>query len=371
MTNKLKVACIGCSDLALRGVLPHLLEADAREKIDLVSVCDIDTERAALTAKKFKADAWHGEYDQLLETVDVDLVLILTPIGCHVDQAIAALECGKHVYLQKPMATDLAGADRVIAAAEASAGKLLVAPVNHLCPMTGKLQEIIAGGELGTIYSVYTATHFTADYDGSGFDRSWHYSADGGPLRDRTVYSLATLIDLFGPVRQLAALSNLRNPLIKADAAQVAAAIDDNTLILLQFDDGIQAVASGTYSMEGRQVPAGFLGIYGSHGTIETTVLDPLTWYPTEAMVRIRDAAGQTNERSITCPLTDVPGLHPPHNTLQECHVYADIIHLVDSVLANREPAGTAAQARHITEIIDKAYLAAQTGHAQRLATEF
>lgn len=247
----------------------------------------------------------------------------------------------------------------------------MVAPVNRLCPMTAMLKDVIAGGELGTIYSVMTATHFPADYGGSGFDRSWHYGAAGGPIRDRTIYSLTTLTDLFGAARRVTAMSNLRNPSVRADAARAGAAIDDNSLILLEFADGVQAVASGTFSMEGEMVRACFLGVYGSDGTIETTTLDPLTWFPTEARVRTRDVNGEVSSRTISCPLTEVPALDPPHDKIDECHVYADIAHLADGVLSGRTPLETAAQARHIVDIIDKAYGAAKTGQTQALTTAF
>lgn len=216
-----------------------------------------------------------------------------------------------------------------------------------------------------------TATHSPTTYEGSGFSRTWHYSPTGGPVRDRTIYSLTTLIDLFGPAKRVTAMSSLRIPvrqLHESDgiAGPLQVKTEDNMVLLLEFADGVLAVASGNYCVEGRAVPAGFIGIYGSRGHIETVGIDPPTWYPTGLEMRVGDRVC-----SMQSPVEAVNGLAGVHSSLPEAHVYADIVHLVDCLRENKDFISHPDEACHTVEIVEKAYLAARTGTTQELRTSF
>jgi predicted dehydrogenase len=371
MRSPVLLGIAGCGDLTVRGVLPHLSEPDAREKMDVVAVCDIDARRARATAERFGVPHWSASCEEMLDDPRIDLVCILTPASCHAEQAIAGLEHGKHVYLQKPMAATVREAEGVAAAAEKSGRKLLVAPVQRLCPLIGRLRRTLRQGDLGTVFWCLTATHFPTTCEGSGFDRTWHYGPMGGPVRDRTLYSLATLTDLVGPVRKVTAMANLRIPvrqLTERDGAPGLRQVetDDNVVLLLEFTAGILAVASGNYCVDGQAVPVGFIGVYGSHGSIETSEIDPATWYPTRLRMRVGEKTS-----SIDGPLETIPGLQGAHARLPEAQVYADIFHLVDCLLENKELISHPSEARHLVEIIEKAYEAARTGITQKLLTTF
>ncbi len=66
-----------------------------------------------------------------------------------------------------------------------------------------------------------------------------------------------------------------------------------------------------------------------------------------------------------------LPGVVGPHRMIQEPHVYADILHLIDCLLEDREPVVTGEHARHVVEVIEKGYRAAQTGQAQTVESVF
>ena len=367
MTAPVRMALAGCGDLTIRAVLPHLRQPDAREKMDVVAVCDVDGQRARATAERFEVPRWFDNCDQMLDDPRVEVACILTPTPCHAEQAIAALQRGKHVYLQKPMAATLVDAERIVAEADKSGRKLLVAPVQRLCPLIGRLGRILEQGDLGTVFWCLTAAHFPATYDGSGFNRTWHYGPVGGPVRDRTLYSLATLTELFGPARRVTAMSNLRFPVRQIQEGDgtpgpVQVQTEDNMVLLLEFAGGVLAVASGNYCAQGRAVPVGFVGVYGSRGSIETAEIDPDTWYPTRLEMKVGDALS-----SIEGPRETVPGLEGVHSRLPEAHVYVDILHLVDCLRENRGLVSHPSQACHLVEIVEKAYRAACTGTAQTL----
>jgi predicted dehydrogenase len=185
-------------------------------------------------------------------------------------------------------------------------------------------------------------------------------------VRDTTLYSLTLLTDLFGPVKQIVGASNRRQR-----AVSTAAAADDNTLLTLELAEGVLAVATGSYAVAGRLVPAGFLGIYGAQGSIETVQVDPVTWLPTQVEIRTRDPHGQISSRVRDCPLSGVPRLGGRHARLPEAQVHADIMHLVQCILSDTVPLATVEQARHLVEVIEKAAAAAQTGLRQCIESRF
>ncbi|MEW5980478.1 MAG: Gfo/Idh/MocA family oxidoreductase [Acidobacteriota bacterium] len=369
--KKIAVACVGCGDLALRGVLPHLALRDAHDKVELVAVCDVDEERARTTSQRFNVGNWQTDYNQLLRDPSVEMVLLLTPTPLHAEQAIAAMRSGKHVYLQKPIGGSLEEAQGVVSESEKNGVRLLVAPAQRLCPLIGEMRKRIVNGEIGTVYWALTATHWPTTYEGSDFDRSWHYRKGGGPLCDRTIYSLATLTDLVGPARRVTALSGLRETHRHSKDRNVRVEVHDNTLLLLEHAQGVYAVATGNYCKDGKVVPAGFIGIYGSQGSMETVEVDPGTWYPTKVEVRCDSGKEGWVQHTVQCSLDEVPGLTGGHALLPEAHVYADIMHLVDCVLEDKEPICHIGQAQHLVEVIEKAYLAAETGQTQTVTTRF
>lgn len=371
MSARVRIGIVGCGDLTIRGVLPHLAEADARKKMEVVALCDIDAQRARHTAERLGVPRWYEDGGRMLDDPRVDLALILTPTACHAEQAIAALERGKHVYLQKPMAATLEDARRVLKAAEQSGRRLLVAPVQRLCPLIGRLRKMVQGGELGTVFWCLTATHFPPTCEGSGFDRTWHYGPLGGPVRDRTLYSLTALTDVFGPVGRVSAMANrripIRRPLDSGGASgPLEVRTEDNMVLLLEFGSGILAVASGNYCADGLAVPVGFIGIYGTIGSAESVEIDRDTWYPTRLEMRRGDEV-----TSLPGPLEAVPGLSGAHSRLPEAQVYADVIHLVDCLRDGGELASDPSQGCHLVEVVEKAYVAERTGQAQTLVTTF
>ena len=361
------VGIAGCGDLTRRAILPHLAEPDAREKVAVLGLCDINTDIARQAAESFGVPHVAGDFEELLELGGVELVIIATPVSAHAEQAVAALSRGKHLYLQKPIATTLHDADRVLAEAAQSGSRVVAAPVQRLCPVFGHIKEALRRGELGTVYWALTAAHwpFAPGLSASRWD--WLKLPDAGPLRDTTIYSLTTLTDLFGPVRSVAAVSS---QLAVPPQTGVRLA-DDNVLLALELDGGVLAFATGGFAWAGRIVPAGFLGIYGEGGTIETTQIDPATWYPTEVEIRTGSSPDQVQSRLFGYPMTEVPHLSGRHALLPEAQAYADIMHLVDAILQDTAPLATLEQARHVVEVIGLAHASAETGERIKTSTTF
>ena len=128
MHQPLKAALVGCGSVAQRGILPHLSQPDAREHVILEAVVDAVAERAAATASRFNVPHSFTSVEAMLSDTDVDLVLVATPIPAHFSNALAALQAGKHVYVQKAMTSTLAEANALLAARDRAGVKLAAAP---------------------------------------------------------------------------------------------------------------------------------------------------------------------------------------------------------------------------------------------------
>ena len=124
-------------------------EADGAE---LTMVSDSDPGRMAVAAKRYPAVRTVLDYRELIDDRGIDAVAVATPVSTHFEIALAALEAGKHVLVEKPLAATSEHARRLVEAARAAGLTLMV---DHIFPYTAavrKLCELVGGGELGDIY---------------------------------------------------------------------------------------------------------------------------------------------------------------------------------------------------------------------------
>src|SRR5262245_65565550 len=108
----LRLAIVGVGDVAQRDYLPEF--GRLGDRVELVVACSRTADRARDVAERFRIPRWTTSYDEAVAVDDVDAVLNLTPFSLHVEVTLAALEAGKHVYSEKPLALTSAEA-RVIA----------------------------------------------------------------------------------------------------------------------------------------------------------------------------------------------------------------------------------------------------------------
>ena len=139
---------IGTGRIADDRVLPAI---KSFERNRLVGVVSRDAGRAESFAKKFGAEHAYTRYEDLLRNPDVTVVAIHTPNAFHAEQAIAAARAGKHVFCDKPMATSVADAERMIAECEKAGVKLAVNFHNRFMPCFIDTKRIIDSGEIGEV----------------------------------------------------------------------------------------------------------------------------------------------------------------------------------------------------------------------------
>ena len=210
--TRVRLAIVGCgtiSQLNAPGYLKH-------EACDVVALCDPVRERAEGRAVEWGIDPKiYTRYEQVLEDADIDAVELLTPTHLHAEQSIAALEAGKHVSCQKPVARTVEEADR-IAEAAARADTIFRVTENFLYyPPLVKAKELLDAGAIGTPSIVRMRVVLT-DFEAApgsfrmGHDSlAWRRDAalnPGGLLYDEGVHKYATAMWWVGDPEMVSAM---------------------------------------------------------------------------------------------------------------------------------------------------------------------
>jgi predicted dehydrogenase len=168
------------------------LQAHTTQQV--VAVASRDRRRALAFGAEWSLPKAHGSYDALFEDPDVDIVYIATTHPSHRDNAIAALNAGKHVLVEKPLAVDGAGARDIVAAAKAANRFVGEAMWTKFLPKFDVVRQLIEEGVLGEIRTVIAdhGEYFTPDH------RIYDADLAGGPLLDLGTYPIALAHMVFG-----------------------------------------------------------------------------------------------------------------------------------------------------------------------------
>ncbi len=239
--TKLKIGVIGCGSIAQHR---HLPEYQMNQQVELVAVCDINEERARQVAEKYGVKAYTN-YEELLQSGEVEAVSVCTPNYLHAPISIAALQAGVHVLCEKPMATSSEEAEAMIEAAKQSGKKLMIAHNQRFVPSHQKAKQIIESGDIGKIYSFRTAF-------GHGGPEGW--SADGkegwffkkeqafiGAMGDLGVHKTDLIRYLLGEeITEVAAFVET--------SAKDFADVDDNAVCILKTEEGIIGTLAASWA---------------------------------------------------------------------------------------------------------------------------
>lgn len=120
-----------------------------------VAICDKDEERAAAIAKKHGINKVYTDYREMAKDSEIDAVAIVTPDFAHADIAVAMAEAGKHLLIEKPLATTAEDIERICEAVKKNNVRCMVDLHNRWNPPFNKVKQEVASGKLGTPYTAY------------------------------------------------------------------------------------------------------------------------------------------------------------------------------------------------------------------------
>ena len=364
----IRIGVVGCGSVSQRGILPHLSQADIGDKLKLSAVCDTVKERAEACRERFKADAYYIDYGEMLSEGGLDAVTIATPTQLHYAQALQAARAGINIHLNKPMTLALKEADDLLQERDRAGVKLVVSPGIAFNDDVQRARGLLGEGTVGKVYWARSGAtsegHETEEFRRPGdattaVDASWYYRRGGGPLYDMGVYALHLVTGVLGPAKRVAALSGIGQDRRVILGKEVEVEMDDNTVMLLDFGDAVFAMLHSSFC-SGDGEPFSRLHVAGSDGALQLGHGKMEIWS--------RKLSDWHRVMSLPRRLPYVSGIH---QELEEAHIFSDIMHLVDCVQNDKVPVISGEHARHVVEIIEKAYVAAKVGTAQELSTRF
>ncbi len=333
-----RLGIIGVGDVAQRDYLPEIGRL-APEAI-VVAVAGAREQRARETAERLGIEAWHVGYRSLLADGAVDAVVDLTPPQLHEEVNMAAIDAGKHVYSEKPLALT-AGAARSLGRAAAGRGLVLsAAPSVVVFPQIRRVSDELASGRLGTAVIASGAVFGgVPPWEGFASDPTPYFVEDVGPLVDIGVYPLHALTALLGPILRVAAMSRRTRdrfdlPEGPARGATIPVLSDDVWTLVAELDDGVIASVHANFATAFGTEPE--LEILCDKGGVACSLLD------SSLPVRVDHGQGWSE---VAVPVERPSG--PDH--------ILGVRHFVRCIRGDERPLLTADHSAHVLDVIEAA----------------
>ena len=340
MSEQIRFGLIGCGRVSPRHLQSIAELADAR----LVAVSDVIASRVERVAKENNAVAY-GDYRQMLERRDIDVVNICTPSGMHAQMSIDALQAGKHVICEKPMAMNLADADRMIAAAKATGKKLCIVLQNRYNPPMLDLRRLVDEGRLGKILLGNATVRWYRPQE--YYEDGWHgtLAMDGGALMNQSVHHIDALQWFIGDVDSVFAHTATLAHKMQAEDAGVA---------VIRFKNGALGTVEGS-TLTYPENLEGSVALFGEHGSVKIggTALNRKSIWKIEGALE--------HERELLM-----------HDQVDPPSVYgfshqAVIADMIAALRENREPRTNGREARKSVALVLAMYESARTGVAVKM----
>lgn len=253
----LKFAIVGCGRISKRHA--ELLGGARIPGASLAAVCDLVEERARSLGEKYQVP-WFTEMHQMMQSVNPDVVSVLTESGLHAEHVIALSRYGKHIVVEKPMALTLADADAMIRACDENRCKLFVIKQNRFNVPVLKLREALDTGRFGKLVMGTVRVRWCRPqsyYDQDAWRGTW--ALDGGVLTNQASHHVDLLEWMMGEVESVYAMSSRALANIEAE---------DTAVVTLRFANGALGVIEATTAVRPVDLE-GSLSILGEGGSVE------------------------------------------------------------------------------------------------------
>jgi len=348
--KKIRVAVIGCGSVSGQ-YLPHLSKSPY---VELVSACDIIYERAQQRAKEYNIPNHYPHIDQLLAGAPFDLMVTLTDMQEHGRLNNQALNAGKHVWSEKPMANTYKEGKALLDLAKTKGLRIWGAPAVVNSPQFAFMSKTIQEGTLGKV----AAAHAHYGHLGPTWS-AFFYEKGGGSLPDLGVYNLATLTGLLGPAKAIIAMTSIVTHERTVDnKGKIPVAAEDNAIVVMDHGNGtLSQVQCGfnyfdPYGHEGKGQQQHTISIWGTKGNMGLVGYD---WAP----------FGVDLATSFT---------EPPKRFVEDPGTYvwqqgASVIS--EALVTGKEPLIAVEHALHVLEIIEAARASGSSGKKIELQSTF
>ena len=235
-----RVSVIGTGAIAQVVHLPTLSQLPG---VRIESLCDVDEQKSKALANRFGIPKVCRREEEVFSDPDIDGVIICVPTLQHEPLAIAALDAGKHVLVEKPIALSADGAARVVEAAERADRTLMVAMNNRYRPDVMSLKPFISGGELGDVFFMKGAALNKKVRHVRPTWRHTPQTAGGGALMDLGVQTLDLCLWLldYPAVRRVHAHGHPGENMDVEDSALATFELDGGRIIYVEVTWTLQA----------------------------------------------------------------------------------------------------------------------------------
>ena len=342
----MKYLLIGCGRISVN----HLAAAQ-NNGLQIAGVCDIDEAHMQEKCEKFSLGPEvkrYTDYRRALEEIHPDLVAIATESGKHAAIALACIDAGCNVIIEKPIALSLPDADAIIAAAKEKGVVVCACHQNRFNRSIAKIREALEGGRLGRL--LYATAHIRWNRGKDYYTQApWRgtWEQDGGALMNQCIHNIDLLRWMMGDEVEevMGYTSNLCHPYIEAE---------DLGLALVRFRNGAFGVIEGTTDIYPKNLEE-TLYLFGERATVK--------------------AGGKSVNRIEEWRFAD--GLDDPETVMKDFFedppnvygyghtpLYADVI---EAIRTRRAPYVDAAAGRRALELVLAIYQAAATGKPVRL----
>jgi len=331
----LRVGLVGVGAAAQVNHIPALKRT---EGVELAALVDRDREKAARVAQKFGVPAVHARLDDLLADDTIDAVDICTPNYLHAPIAIAALEAGKHVLCERPLARSHDEAAAMLKAARKADRRLMCCVQHRFRPDAQLLRKFVEKGDLGEIFFTKAGwLRQRTEWDSDEWRRQKRDSG-GGVVLDLGFQMLDLTLWILGSP----AVSSVTASVHRARKGEV----EDSASAFLRLETGATLTLEVTWGLL-MEKDFAYVNVFGSGGA---ALLNPLRVH-----------------KAMHGSLVNVtPTLEPSRNQYR-ASVEAQLAHFADVLRRGVKPMGLAEEILPVMELMDAVYRSAEQGREVRI----
>jgi len=342
-----RLGIVGCGSISV----PYAKAIAATEGLELVAAADALPERAEELVATYGGIA-HESLASLLADERVEAVVNLTGATAHVDVTTAALEAGKHVHSEKPLALSYGDARALVELAAARGLVLSASPATLLGEAEQTLWKLVREGAIGRVRVAYAEANW-------GHIEAWHPSPltiySVGPAGDVGVYSLAILTAILGPARRVTAFGATVEPdRVDRDGRPFTIETPDLVVALIELESGVLVrLTASFYVGPGKQRG---IELHGDGGMLHLAA-----WSEFDSRLQLTTTENGDDYE-------DVPLVRPGYRGNDWARALVD---LAEAARDGRPPRASGEQAAHLVEILDAMDVSRRDGGTVEVRSSF